>query len=304
MAEQPAIPTDPPAIPMNPPATTAERPPAGPMVPSVIPIVPPPVVPVGAPVSPPTTAEQPPASPVDPSIIPVVSVDAPVAPPLSTSSPASLTVDVHSSTGVINANIDPVLLAQSSMPSQEHEEPQTSTQTSAPDSPLSSLSAGEEPPPSTQPCVPFTQVTPPTPYVIAVCSAGDGEGSDFPLPSSAGEGEPSTPSTGRRTARVNAILADGYDELEGILTKIVGETSLSVQQVMDGWHKSHGRVVGSTNHWNLYSRYFAKHEEQEHRRLGLPEDTPSKFPFTILQTSLTVLWSSYPNAARSAVYEI
>ena len=301
MAEQPVIPMDPPVIPMNSLASMAKQPPAGPTDPSVIPVVP--VVPVDAPVVLPLLTS---SLAVDAQFDPTAAlpIDATVAVSLPTSSLASPTVDVHSSTGIIDTNIDPVLLAQSLMLSQEHKEPQMSIQTSAPDSPLSSLLTGEEPPPSTQPHVPCTHVTPPTPYVTALCSTGEGEGSDLPLPSSAGESKPSTPSTGQCTARVNAILADGYDKLEGILMKIVGETSLLVQQVMDGWHKSRGRAVGGTNHWNLYACYFAKHEEQELRHLGLPEDTLSKFPFTILQTSLMMLWSSYPNIAWSAVYEV
>ncbi|KAF8127439.1 hypothetical protein EV363DRAFT_1172524, partial [Boletus edulis] len=70
------------------------------------------------------------------------------------------------------------------------------------------------------------------------------------------------------------LLNEGYEELERVLTNVMAETSLTAQQIMDGWHKSCGRSINGTNHWNLYARYLAKNEEQERRRLGLPTNTP------------------------------
>ncbi|KIJ65252.1 hypothetical protein HYDPIDRAFT_27972, partial [Hydnomerulius pinastri MD-312] len=87
---------------------------------------------------------------------------------------------------------------------------------------------------------------------------------------------PSTPTSGRQSAQVNRTLAVGYEQLEAVLTELIDKTSPSTQQIAEGWHKSRGRVINGTNHWNLYSKYFAKHEEQERRRLGLPLDAPSK----------------------------
>ncbi|KIM66434.1 hypothetical protein SCLCIDRAFT_84582, partial [Scleroderma citrinum Foug A] len=63
------------------------------------------------------------------------------------------------------------------------------------------------------------------------------------------------------------ILNEGYNDLEDILTQLVDKTALSPQQIMDGWHKSKGRVINGINHWNLYTKYIAKHEDQERRRL-------------------------------------
>jgi hypothetical protein len=88
--------------------------------------------------------------------------------------------------------------------------------------------------------------------------------------------DPSTPTSGRRTTTVNSTLAAGYNQLEVILSKLIEETSLTTQQVLEGWHKSRGRTVNGTNHWNLYTRYTMKHEEQERQRLSIVMDVPCK----------------------------
>lgn len=62
---------------------------------------------------------------------------------------------------------------------------------------------------------------------------------------------------------MTALLNEVYEELEHILTDVMAQTSLTTYQIMDGWHKSHGRSINGTNHWNLYVRYLAKNEEQE-----------------------------------------
>ena len=103
---------------------------------------------------------------------------------------------------------------------------------------------------------------------------------------------PSTPTSGRRTARINSILAAYHDELDKILMKAVGETSCSVQQVLDSWNKSCGRVITATNHWNLWPSYLAKHEEEERLRAGVPMDAPHKFVIllhSILQSHVVQL---------------
>ena len=92
---------------------------------------------------------------------------------------------------------------------------------------------------------------------------------------SPGQSEPSTPTAGRRSAAINSILNEGYNSLKDILTQLVDKTALSPQQIMDGWHKSKGRVINGINHWNLYTKYIAKHKDQERRRLGLPADVLS-----------------------------
>ncbi|KIM50669.1 hypothetical protein SCLCIDRAFT_79870, partial [Scleroderma citrinum Foug A] len=68
------------------------------------------------------------------------------------------------------------------------------------------------------------------------------------------------------------ILEQGYNDLENTLTQLVDKTSLTPQQIMDGWHKSKGQAINRINHWNLYTKYFAKHEAQERRRLAIPAD--------------------------------
>ncbi|KAF9231160.1 hypothetical protein BU15DRAFT_30359, partial [Melanogaster broomeanus] len=80
--------------------------------------------------------------------------------------------------------------------------------------------------------------------------------------------------SGRRSAEVNAILGAGFEKLEIILNDLATQTSIPTTQIIEGWHKSRGRVINGTNHWNLYSKYFTKHEGQERRRLGLPLDAP------------------------------
>ncbi|KAF8131916.1 hypothetical protein EV363DRAFT_1164439, partial [Boletus edulis] len=79
---------------------------------------------------------------------------------------------------------------------------------------------------------------------------------------------------GRRSARVNKILTEGYDQLEKTLMDLIAQTSLTAQQVLDGWSKSHGRIINGTNHWNSYAKYLAKHEEQERCRLSIGSDDP------------------------------
>ncbi|KAF8122079.1 hypothetical protein EV363DRAFT_1183542 [Boletus edulis] len=88
------------------------------------------------------------------------------------------------------------------------------------------------------------------------------------------EGQLSTPSLGRRSARINKILTEGYYQLEKTLTDLTAQTSLTAQQILDGWSKSHGRIINGTNHRNSYAKYLAKHEEQERCRLSISPDDP------------------------------
>jgi len=132
---------------------------------------------------------------------------------------------------------------------------------------------------ATQLIVPVTHIIPPTPNSLTV--GGDCTEAHSSPPDQI---ELVTPTAGRRTTLINAILEQGYDDLEIILMQLVDKTSLTMQQIMDGWHKSKGRVMNGTNHWNLYTKYFAKHETQEQKRLAIPTDVLSKsahFYFTI-----------------------
>ena len=136
--------------------------------------------------------------------------------------------------------------------------------------------------PSIQSNVPLTRILPPTPK-NAVGSALDAEpslaGMDEVDAFSQDKEDPSTPTAGRRTAAINAILGEGYIALEDILTNLINNTSLSPQQILDGWHKSKAHIINTINHWNLYSRYLNKHEEQERRRIGLPADVLGTLSF-------------------------
>ncbi|KAF8430676.1 hypothetical protein L210DRAFT_838085, partial [Boletus edulis BED1] len=69
------------------------------------------------------------------------------------------------------------------------------------------------------------------------------------------------------------ILTEGYDQLKKTLMDLIAQTSLTAQQVLDGWSKSHGRIINGTNHWNSYAKYLAKHEEQERCRLSIVTPT-------------------------------
>ena len=77
-------------------------------------------------------------------------------------------------------------------------------------------------------------------------------------------------------AVVNAGLTAGYDDLEVVLVRLVKETNLTMLQILDGWHKSRSCTVNGINHWNHYTKYAMRHEEQERRRLGLLTDVPRK----------------------------
>ena len=170
--------------------------------------------------------------------------------------------------------IDPALLAESQMPA--HALPSIAPHFSTP----LQLPSGNvikecvpdvmEPPLTVQPNIPITRIIPLTP-IDATSSLG-AENNIRTRQPSPGQSEPSTPTAGRRSAAINSILDEGYNNLEDILTQLVDKTALSPQQIMDGWHKSKGHVINGINHWNLYTKYIAKHEDQERRRLDLPAD--------------------------------
>ena len=79
-------------------------------------------------------------------------------------------------------------------------------------------------------------------------------------------------------AIVNTTLSAGYDELEAILMRLVERTNLPTQQILDGWHKSRSCTVSGINHWNQYTKYAMRHEEQERRWLNLPPEVLRRFP--------------------------
>jgi len=206
-----------------------------------------------------------------------LAVQSSLQPPLDTSAPNDEYVQPFNNAV---SNIDPTLLAESTF---AHPLPNGPSIT--PHLTYSSIPGGNvvedripdvrEPPPATQLHIPVTRIISPTPIDSTSSFIGADDRADAGT-SLAGRSEPSSPTAGRRTAVINSILDEGYNDLELILTQLVNKTALTPQQIMDGWHKSKGRVINGINHWNLYAKYLAKHEDQERRRLGLPADVLSK----------------------------
>ena len=175
----------------------------------------------------------------------------------------------------VDSNIDPVLLAKSPSSMPAHPLPNNDGITPPTGNAMKAHVDVREPPPATQPNIPLTRVIPLTPIDAASSLVGGDNRVDVGT-SLPGQGEPSTPMAGSRTTLINGILDEGYNDLKNILTQLVNKTALSPQQIMDGWHKSKGQVINGVNHWNLYAKYLAKHEDQEQRRLGLFPDILSK----------------------------
>ena len=184
----------------------------------------------------------------------------------------------------MDSNIDPIHLAESQMPA--HPLSGIMPHFLTP-SPILGGNAMEEhvsevrAPPAAQLNIPVTHIIPLTPIDATsfLVDADDSADAGTLLP---GRSEPSTPTAGCRTAAINSILNEGYNDLEDILTQLINKTALSLQQIMDGWHKSKGQVINGINHWNLYTKYFAKHEDQKWQRLGLPTDVPGKLIHVVL----------------------
>lgn len=95
--------------------------------------------------------------------------------------------------------------------------------------------------------IPVTHVIPLTPTHIPPLPTTTDIGThavpvpdDFnPPPQSSDSGDgPSTPTSGRQTATVNTVLTAAYKQLEDVVTNMVEQTSLTAQQVLDGWHKA------------------------------------------------------------------
>lgn len=158
-----------------------------------------------------------------------------------------------------------------------------------------------------RPIIPRTCVIPPTPQHAGPLAATSGTPQDAgplaatsgtPEPAHAGESAiqqagveesnpnhnieadvpiistPATPSGGRRSTETQAILDAAYTELDIILERVSSRVALSQQLVLDGWHKSRGRVINGVNHWNVYQGFFKAHEEQERQRIGISVEEP------------------------------
>ena len=200
------------------------------------------------------------------------SVESNLKPPSDTNAPVNIQHVLPCSDA--DSNIDPALVAESQMPAHALPSiaPRFSTPLQLPSGNVIKECAPEvmEPPLTVQPNIPIMRIIPPTP-IDATSSLGAEDNVRTRQPSP-GQSEPSTPTAGRRSAAINSILDEGYNSLEDILMQLVDKTALSLQQIMDGWHKSKGRIINGINHWNLYTKYIVKHEDQERWRLGLPAD--------------------------------
>lgn len=90
------------------------------------------------------------------------------------------------------------------------------------------------------------------------------------------------PIAGRRSSGTNSALEEGCAALDAIVNDTAKTTNMPSYQVINLWMKSRGRVINSTNYWNLYAGYFKDRMRQELVRLGdsaPPQDgsmTPSK----------------------------
>ncbi|KAG0708405.1 hypothetical protein DFH29DRAFT_795241 [Suillus ampliporus] len=82
----------------------------------------------------------------------------------------------------------------------------------------------------------------------------------------------SAPVTGRCSIETNSVLEEGFTTLDAVVIDITKNMNMPSNQVINLWMKSQGRVINSTNYWNLYAGYFKDHMHQELARLS--EDAP------------------------------
>jgi hypothetical protein len=105
-------------------------------------------------------------------------------------------------------------------------------------------------------------------------------GHDYEGTPASTSGEPFV--TGRKSAEIQKILDDGFINIEQSLLQLSESTSIPLQQVVNLFLKSRGRIMINTNFWNIYSRsYFKDNVEEELARIGvvLPADggSPGRF---------------------------
>jgi hypothetical protein len=99
---------------------------------------------------------------------------------------------------------------------------------------------------------------------------GDRNHDDVPASTSA---EPFV--SGRKSDDANAILDAGFIDIEQSFIRLARSTAMPIQQVINCFLKSRGRMTVQTNFWNIYARsYFKDNVEQELARVGvtLPAD--------------------------------
>lgn len=138
----------------------------------------------------------------------------------------------------------------------------------------------------TLPAVPQTYITPPTPAGPAGWDTGRPYTDDFTMDDvfdlamdNAADVVPAV--KGRRLQMSDAILREGFLDLERMIQDLSHKTAIPAHQVFALWNKSRARSSNTVNHWNAYSSYFKDNLKNELARLGgkAPEihGTPSEF---------------------------
>ncbi|KAG1887638.1 hypothetical protein F4604DRAFT_1504289, partial [Suillus subluteus] len=73
---------------------------------------------------------------------------------------------------------------------------------------------------------------------------------------------------GRRSEDANAAMEKQFDIINCAINELVVSTGMPMQQVLNLFLKSRGRVNNGTNHWNIYGQYFKAHRLCELQRAG------------------------------------
>ena len=157
-------------------------------------------------------------------------VDSSLQPPLDTNS-ATVNDQHVQPFSAADSNIDPVI-TESHLPGSSIA-PHCLTPPSG-DAMKEHVLKVREPPLVAQSNIPVTCIIPPTPINATSFVDSDDHASVETL--LLGQSEPSTSSSGHRTAAINNILDEGYNNLEDILMQLINKTAFSPQQIMDGWH--------------------------------------------------------------------
>ncbi|KAG1897604.1 uncharacterized protein F5891DRAFT_1191808 [Suillus fuscotomentosus] len=122
------------------------------------------------------------------------------------------------------------------------------------------------------PAVPQTYITPPTPTGPAEWE-GHPYTDDFPMDDAfdfpVDDTSDVVPAVkGRRFQTANAVLQEGFVELEHMIQDLSSKTAIPTHQIVTLWNKSHARSTSTVNHWNAYSSYFKDYLKDELVRLG------------------------------------
>ncbi|KAG1779267.1 hypothetical protein EV702DRAFT_1195243 [Suillus placidus] len=125
----------------------------------------------------------------------------------------------------------------------------------------------------TLPTIPQTYITPPTPAGPADWDMGCPYTDDLPLDDTfdfrmddAADIIPAV--KGQRFQTVNAMLREGFVELERMIQDLSHKAAIPAHQVFALWNKSRTCSSSTVNHWNAYSSYFKDNLKNMLARLG------------------------------------